>query len=402
MGRSRLRTAAFPAALVFVAFNLRLIIASLGPELEHVRAGLGLSSAETSLLTALPVFCFGVLALAGPWLAHRLGLRRTLLTLLLLMLAGTLLRVGPDVATLFAGTFLAAAGIAVANVLMPVLARQEFPRHTGAILGLTTMATLGSVAAAAGLTVPLADATGAGWRGGLGIWAAVTLLAVLAWWPFAARQPATADVELAHVTVALLRTPLAWMVTLFFGLISFNVYVVVNWLPTLYADHGYSHAAAGALVSVNVLVQLPEALLVPSIASRMRNQYPIVVAVVLLTAVGFLGILLSPTSPAVLWVAILGLGQGTGFPLALTFLVVRSRTHAETVQLSTLMQSVGYVVAGVGPLVVGALHAATHSWRGPLVLLLVLLVPELVCGLRAASPGFLDLGRDPPEPAMSR
>jgi CP family cyanate transporter-like MFS transporter len=228
------------------------------------------------------------------------------------------------------------------------------------------------------------------------------MLAVLAWLPFASRQPATADVELAHVTVALLRTPLAWMVTLFFGLISFNVYVVVNWLPTFYTDHGYSRAAAGALVSVNVLVQLPEALFVPSIASRMRNQYLIVVAVVGLTAVGFLGILLSPTRPAVLWVAILGLGQGTGFPLALTFLVVRSRTHAETVQLSTLMQSVGYVVAGLGPLVVGALHAATHSWHGPLVLLLALLVPELVCGLRAASPGFLDLCRDQPDPATSR
>jgi MFS transporter, CP family, cyanate transporter len=375
--------------VILVAFNLRLVIGSLGPELDRIRADLGLSSTATSVLTALPVFCFGLLALAGPWLSHRFGLRRSLLVVLALLLAGSLLRIGPDAVTLFAGTFLAAAGIAIANVLMPVVARREFPTRTGLMLGMSTTATIGSVAAAAGLTVPIASALGEGWRGGLGIWAALTGLTLLMWLPFAWREHERDEGEAPHVSRELLRNPLAWTITLFFGLQSLNVYVVVNWLPSLYQDHGYSASSAGGLVALLVLVQLPVALAVPTVATRMRRQHALVAAIVACTAVGFLGVLLSPTNPAVLWVILIGLGQGAAFPLSLTFLVLRARTHSETAQLSTMMQSIGYLIAGVGPLVFGALHAATNSWRGPLIFVLALLVPELIVGLRAASPGYV-------------
>jgi CP family cyanate transporter-like MFS transporter len=378
------------AAVVVVALNLRLVIASLGPELDRVRAGLGLSSAATSVLTALPVFCFGILALAGPWLSHRLGLRRAMLVVLAVLVAGSLLRIGPDDVTLFAGTLLAAAGIAVANVLMPVIARREFPRRTGAMLGLSTAATIGSVAVAGGLTVPIANALGAGWRGGLGIWAGFSGLALLIWLPFALQEHERDEGEAPHLSRAMLGSPLAWMITLFFGLQSLNVYVVVNWLPSIYHDHGYSHSAAGGLLALNVLVQLPVALVVPSLASRSQRQHLFVIGVCASSAIAFLGILLSPTKPALLWLIVLGLGQGAAFPLCLSFLVLRTRSHADTAQLSTMMQSIGYVIAGVGPLVFGALHAATNSWRGPLIFLLSLLIPQLIVGLRSASPGFVD------------
>lgn len=371
-----------------------MVIASLGPELDRVRADLGLSSAATSVLTAVPVFAFGLVALAGPWLSHRLGLRRAILVVLVMLLGGTVLRIGPDAFTLFAGTILAAAGIAVANVLMPVVARREFPTRTGLMLGLTTTATLGSVAAAAGLTVPIANALGTGWRGGLGIWAVLAGLTLLIWLPFALQEHEPDQGRPPNISRAVLGSPLAWMITWFFGLQSLNVYVVVNWLPSIYRDHGYSHSAAGGLLALNVLVQLPVALVTPSLASRSRRQHSFVVGVIACSTIAFLGMLLSPTEPAVLWVVVLGLGQGAAFPLCLTFLVLRARTSAETAQLSTMMQSVGYVIAGIGPLVFGALHAATNSWHGPLVFLLALLVPQLVVGLRAASPGYVHLHED--------
>lgn len=377
------------AAVVVVALNLRLVIASLGPELDRVRAGLGLSSGATAVLTALPVFCFGLLALAGPWLSHRLGLRRAILLVLVVLLAGSLLRIGPNALTLFAGTLFAAAGIAVANVLMPVVARREFPNKTGLMLGMSTAATLASVAIAAGLSVPIANALGSGWRGGLGIWAGLTALTVVIWLPFALEEHERDEGAAPHLSRAMLGNSLAWMITLFFGLQSLNVYVVVNWLPSIYRDHGYSHSAAGALLALNVLVQLPVALVVPSLASRSRRQHAFVVGVIACSAIAFLGMLLSPTRPAALWVIVLGLGQGAAFPLCLSFLVLRARTHAETAELSTMMQSIGYLIAGVGPLAFGALHAATNSWRGPLIFLLSLLAPQLIVGLRSASPGFV-------------
>jgi CP family cyanate transporter-like MFS transporter len=382
------------AAVVVVAINLRLVIGSLGPELDRVRDGLGLSGTTTSVLTALPVFVFGVLALGGPWLSHRLGLRRSILAVLTLLVAGSVLRIGPNAFTLFAGTLIGAAGIAIANVLMPVVARREFPTRTGLMLGLTTTATIGSVALAAGLTVPIADALGSGWRGGLGIWAGLTGLTLLIWLPFALQEHEPDEGEAPHLSRDMLRSPLAWMITLFFGLQSLNVYVVVNWLPSIYHDHGYSHSAAGGLLALLSVVQLPVALVVPSIASRLHNQYAIVVGVIVCSAIAFLGILLAPTGPTLLWLIVLGVAQGTAFPLCLSFVVLRAGSHAQTAQLSTMMQAIGYLIAGVGPLVFGALHAATNSWRGPLIFLIVLLVPELVCGLRAASPGVVELNRD--------
>ena len=226
------------------------------------------------------------------------------------------------------------------------------------------------------------------------MWAALTGLTLLMWLPFALQEHTRDEGEAPRLSRELLRNPLAWMITLFFGLQSLNVYVVVNWLPSIYQDHGYSHSAAGGLLALLSLLQLPVALVVPSIASRMRHQRLIVVGVIIGSAIAFFGLLFSPTKPAVLWLIVLALAQGAAFPLCLSFLVLRSRTHAETAQLSAMMQSIGYVIAGVGPLVFGALHAATNSWRGPLIFLIVLLVPELLVGLRAAAPGFVELKGD--------
>jgi CP family cyanate transporter-like MFS transporter len=91
----------------------------------------------------------------------------------------------------------------------------------------------------------------------------------------------------------------------------------------------------------------------------------------------------------VLWVVILGLGQGAAFAIGLTLLVLRTRTHDSTAQLSAMAQSFGYLIAGLGPLVVGALHSSSGGWHVPLVFLLILLIPEAVTGLRAAAPGFI-------------
>ena len=280
----------------------------------------------------------------------------------------------------------------LALVLMPVVARAEFPTRTGLMLGMSTTATIGSVAASAGLTVPIADAMGAGWRGGLGIWAALTGMTLLVWLPFAWRQPVRPEGGPAHLSRQMLRNPLAWMITIFFGLQSLNVYVCVSWLPSLYADHGYSDSAAGGLLALNVLVQLPVCLVVPSLASRVRRQHGYVTGIVACSAIAFLGILLSPTKPTLLWLIVLAFAQGAAFPLCLSFVVLRSRTQAQTAELSTMMQSIGYLIAGVGPLVFGALHSVTNSWRGPLIFVLVLLAPQLWAGLRAASPGYLDGG----------
>jgi MFS transporter, CP family, cyanate transporter len=142
----------------------------------------------------------------------------------------------------------------------------------------------------------------------------------------------------------------------------------------------------GLRPAVGVLcATLVAGLVLPALATRMRRQHALVVLAVVLTGAGLLAILVAPTAAAVLWVVILGLGQGAAFALALTLLVVRTRSHAATAPLSAMAQSVGYLITGLGPLAVGALHAATGGWTAGLVVLLALLVPETIAGLRAAA-----------------
>ena len=372
-----------------IAANLRPAVASVGSELDPLRNGLSLSPAGAAVLTAVPVFCFGALAPAGPWLSRRVGLRAAVAMLVALLVAGLVLRIGPDVATLFAGTVVAASGIAAANVLLPVVIKRDFAARTGLMMGLYTTAVTGGAAAAAGLTVPIGAAVGRGWRGGLGVWALAAALALVMWLPYVRRGPAR-PAAVVSPPAGLRRHWLAWMVTLFFGLQSLSFYAVLGWLPSLYRSHGYSAAAAGALLSLSSLVQIPTALVLPALASRMRRQQTLVVLAVLLTGAGLLAILVAPTAAAALWVVILGLGQGAAFALALTLLVLRTRSHAATAPLSAMAQSVGYLIAGLGPLAVGALHAATGGWTAGLILLLALLVPEAIAGLRAAAPGVVD------------
>jgi CP family cyanate transporter-like MFS transporter len=212
------------------------------------------------------------------------------------------------------------------------------------------------------------------------------VLALLAWVPLirTSRAPAaTAATTSAAPSRSLLRDPLAWQVTVFFGLQSLSFYAVLAWLPSIYRDAGMAPAAAGLLLSVATLVQAPAGLVIPRLAARARDQRGLVLLAVGLVATGFVGVLLAPMAAPYVWVALLGAGLGAGFALALLFTVLRAPTSAETARLSAMAQTIGYTLAATGPFLVGALHAATEAWTAALVLLLALTIPQLLTGLGA-------------------
>lgn len=383
----RPRAAAWLGVAVFlVAVNLRPAVASFGPLVTDIRDGLGLSDVGISVLTALPVVCFGALAPIGPWLTKRIGMARAVAVYCAAIGVGLLVRIGPDAATMFTGTLVAAGAIAALNVILPALIKRDFPRHTGVMMGLYTLALTGSAAIAAGLSVPLTHAIGHGWRGGLGIWAALAAVALLVWLP--ELRVAGADAVAAVAPRGLLRDRIAWMVTIYFGFQSLSFYAMLTWLPTLYQDHGLSESHAGALLSLSAAVQTPVALGLPALAIRLRTQTPLLVGSVLLTAGGLLALLVAPMASPYLWVVILGLGQGASFPLGLTLMVLRTRTPAVTQQLSSMSQGFGYLIAAVGPLLTGLLHSLTGHWTVPLAVLIALLAPQAIAGLAVARPGF--------------
>jgi CP family cyanate transporter-like MFS transporter len=350
--------------------------------LTEIRADLGLSGGLAAVLTSVPVLCLGLLAPAAPVLARRWGIEPVIALVLGVLTTGLLVRVLGGTAALFAGTVLASGAIAVANVLLPALVKRDFPASTGTMMGVYTMSLSGSAAVAAGITAPLAEATG-GWRGGLGGWAVPAAVALLVWLPLARGRGPAADQGGGR---RLRRDPLAWQVTAFFGLQSLSFYAVLSWLPTVYRDSGYSAVAAGAVLSGSALVQIPVTLLLPRLATRARTQRPHALAATACTAAGLAGVLTAPTAAPYLWAVLLGVGQGAAFAVALTLLVLRARDTADTAGLSAMAQSLGYVLAASGPFLVGAVHDRTGSWAPPIGLLLLLLVPQAVAGALAGRP----------------
>lgn len=202
-------------------------------------------------------------------------------------------------------------------------------------------------------------------------------------------RPAGASREGLRIT----RSRTAWAVAVLFGLQSTQAYVTMGWVPQIYRDAGLSATYAGVLLALIPAVGVPTSFLVPTIAARLKHQGSVAVGLTALGFVGYLGLLLMPTTVPWLWVIVLGVSQGV-FPLALALIGFRTRSSAGTVGLSSFGQSVGYLISIPGPIVVGALYGATGGWKVPIVLLLVLLVPQGVAGVLAGRSRFVedDLG----------
>jgi len=404
-------------AVMLVASNLRPAVAVVGPLLHRIEVGAGLSNAAASALTTLPVLCYGIVALAAPWLARRLGVHAAVAVALLLLTAGQLIRLITGVGFLFLGTAFAGAAIAIGNVLMPVVVRADFPARTGAAMTAFSTTLMGFAALAAGVSVPVANALGGGWRPGLAVWAVPAGLGAVVWLPALIRRrrsaarraaPAVPDQPPRREVRRLVRKPLAWQITLFFALQSGGFYSTLAWLPSILRSHGYSEAHSGVLLSVSLVVGTFTGLAIPTLAHRMRDQRMLVLACALLSSLGWLGILLAPTTAAYLWVVILGLGQNAGFPLMMMIIVLRGGSVVTTQTLSAMSQSVGYILAALAPLAVGTLHGLTHSWTPEVILLLALILPQFLLGLgagrdqqlaEAAPAGFA--GSEPPAQATT-
>ena len=368
-------------ALVLTALNLRTAVTSVGPLLDELESGLGLGSGLAGLLTTLPVLSFAALGAITPSVAGRLGERRTLAVGLLLMTTGLALRaVAGSPALFLLMSVLALVGGAMGNVLLPSLVKRHFPDRIGPMTAVYTTALATGTTLAAALTVPVSRLRGGeDWRLGLGVWAALAAVAVLPWLAMlrgdVRRSPASDE----HGAAALVRSPVAWALAVFFGCQSIQAYVAFGWFAQLYRDAGLSAQRAGLLVAFLAALSIPVSMAMPAWAARMRSQRPLIVLIIVMYVVSYVGLLTAPSSVPWLWAALAGLGAAA-FPLALTLIGLRTRTPATTAALSAFAQSVGYLIAGTGPLLVGVLRGATGGWGWPFALLFVVLAAMLGSG----------------------
>jgi MFS transporter, CP family, cyanate transporter len=372
--------------IVLLAVNLRPALTGLTPLIGQIRTDTGISYGVAGLLTALPLLAMGLLSPIASLLAHRFGMERLLLASMLVLAAGILLRSAGAVTALFLGTAVLGAAIAIGNVLLPGLVKREFPERVGLMTSTYSTALAVSAAIAAGASFPLADQVGIGWRASLGSWALLALVAAVAWLPqMRSARPANASPAGSRGVNGPWRSALAWQVTLFMGLQSLGYYVVLTWLPEILQEEaGISASLAGWMLALAQAVGIASIFLAPVLAGLRPSQHGVVVVAVALTGAGALGLLVAAETATALWVVLLGLGQGACFSLALTFFALRAPDSEHAAALSGMAQSVGYLLAAVGPFLFGLLRDTTHAWTVPLALLFAVAACLLLTGLGAA------------------
>lgn len=397
------RRAAALLGILLVALSLRTSVAALSPIIAFVSHDIALTPLVLGIIGAAPPITFAVTGLATPWLSRRLGLERSLLIAAALMAIGQVARaLAPDAVLLVAATVVTLVGAAIGNVLLPPVVKRYFSdRLTQVTTGYAVLISL-STALPALLAVPFATALG--WRFSLGVWFLIALSAIAPWTVAAAArarahraaQDDAGDEAAADLAVEprlegrMVHSPVAWAIMIAFSISSINVYALFAWLPNLLVETAHvSRGEAGALLALYAIMGFPCSLLVPYLASRMRNVGPILYVAVLLLLAGYSGLLFAPAAAPILWVAFAGLGPLL-FPLSLVLINARTRTHAGSVALSGFVQGVGYIIAAASPLVFGLLEQATGGWAASLVFVFVLSLAAVPAGIILSKGRFVE------------
>ena len=380
--------------IFLVAANLRTAVAALSPIVAEINADIPLGVVSLGVLGMLPPVCFALFGIFTPMITRRHGLEAPLVLALVAILTGHVARgLSGSITMLIIGSVIAFAGLGIGNVLLPPLVKKYFPDRVGLVTSLYVTVVSLSALVPPLIAVPVADA--AGWRISLGMWMLLALLALVPWITMLVRHRARTPgpiVDEADATILgrLWKSSIAWALAGVFAVSSLNAYAMFAWLPQLLVDTaGVSPAQAGTLLAVYAGMGIPCALIIPALTARLTNVGPLVYVGVFAFIAGDLGLLFAPETLTWLWVSLAGLGP-LFFPLALVLINLRTRTHAGAVALSSFVQSIGYTLGALGPLVFGLLHELSGGWTWPLIFLLATALVIIIAGAVIGRPHMLE------------
>ncbi|WP_178945448.1 MFS transporter [Kocuria sp. TGY1127_2] len=396
-------TAAWCIVVLLIASCLRPALTTVGPVLTQIGDDTGLGSGGLGLIGALPLLAFAVLSPIISIPAQRVGIERVVLVALVVLSLGILLRSTPGIAWLWVGTLLVGVGIAIGNVLVPVIVKRDFAKHVSLMTGLYTAVLSVGAATASGITAPLSHSLPGSWRSALALWAIIPAICA-AWWFYLTRKARRSEYERsgslakaitgsipavpsavepnASRKVSLWKSPIAWQVTMFMGFQSLIFYTAANWLPTVESTIGIGPATAGFHLFLLQLLGILGNLSVSFLAERGASQSWLAMVLAGFLIVALAGALVAPQAAA-LWASFIGIGCGGSFSLSLAMIGLRTSSYAQTMKLSGMAQCLGYLMAALGPLLAGWFAEALGGWELVLVILLVLMVVHFIAGALA-------------------
>lgn len=367
--------------VILVGANLRVPLTSAGALVSFIRDDFGISNALAGAITTLPLIAFALLSPFAPKIANKIGMERTIAISLALLIIGILIRSAGAIELLFTGTLLVGLGIAVGNVLIPGIIKMNFPFKIGLMTGLYAIVMNVFGALGSGLSIPIATSGSFGWRGSLVIWSGLALITLLIWLPQLMKKHDTKKKINNQKIGGMLRSPLAWKITVFMGAQSLIFYTLITWLPTILTANGYDIHLAGWGVFIFQFASIPFTFIIPVIADRMKNQVMLAFVCSGLILAGIIGLLAGLSELSILWVVFLGIGNGSAFSLSMMFFTLRTKDGYEAAELSGMAQSLGYLLAAVGPVLVGGLQDITGSWTLPLAMMALFAIVMLIMGV---------------------
>lgn len=420
-----------------------MTITGVGPLLEEISEGLGVPVAALGALGSIPLITWAVISPLAHALSERLGIERTIGWSLVVLAAGTAWRSLPGAAVnLWAGTVIIGAGLAICNVLIPAIIKQDFPTRLPFVMGAYTAILSASASLSAGFAVPISDIdTGSGtlgWRFALLASGIAIPFGLAAWiwatWGTARRRaseeaagatdPARSALDAAPETIPdaapdqalvaapspasgsgldssgtasprtgggsgrrIWRDPVAWLVACYMGTQSLNFYVLSTWLAPFLTSLGYTPAAAGLALMAFQALGIVGSLAAPSLMQSRVSRW----APALLPVLGLIAWIGMPTLPAAMpvWIVCGGLVCGAQLTVSVTLMAVRARTRSAASALSGMSQSVGYLIAATGPIVFGLLHGLTGGWGLAFAFVCAVTATQLAIGAAVGRPRFV-------------
>lgn len=364
--------------IIFISFNLRAPITAVGSVVDMIKAEYMLSSAMAGFITTLPLIAFAIVSPFVTKISNKLGYGKTMIWGLILILIGELVRSYTNVLGLFIGTSFLGIGIAIGNVLIPSIIKLKFPNKIGVMTSIYTSSMMVFAAVGAGISIPLAKGLNLGWRNSLAAWFILTVITLIIWLPQLKTKKNINTNDIPTDTAnskSIWKSPTAWWVTLFMGTQSFLFYSLVAWLPTIITSKGMVDSFAGTMALAFQLTAIPSTLIVPILCDRFKNQRALVSVVCLLYISGMSLFLFSQTQTLILIsIILMALGMGGSISLSITFISLRTPNSTRASELSGMSQSAGYILAAIGPILMGVIYDTFKSWSLPIIIFGILII----------------------------
>ena len=368
--------------VILISINLRTSIASVGPLIPYIREDLGISNTAAGFLTTLSLLTFALFSLIAPSIGRKLGHSKAIFIGILVLALGSSIRVLGEVSLLYLGTALTGIGIVTANVLMIPFFKARIPEKLGLMTALLSTGMSLFAAIASGISVPLAEGLGWGWRGALAFWVGLMVLALIAWIPqLRLRQNPSSAVQVPNKNVW--KSTLAWQVTGFMASQSVMYFTLITWLPDLLIARGMSPTTAGWSLFYMQLISLIGTFFIPNLLLRLPQQSGVVLGVGLGYLLGYGALFFHQEWITFLSLTVIGIGSGASLSIAYTLISMRTAEELTTSKLSGMVQSAGYVFAALGPLFFGISLDWLGNWEVMIWLLLGMTILFLSFGIPA-------------------